>query len=77
MAAGCASDHCCKRDRSGCHHSIDSVVADADSGSDTGTDSGDLMPQTSVIAAALVIAFFVFITVRGELPKYAGVIGIG
>jgi hypothetical protein len=35
------------------------------------------MPHTSIIAGALIIAFFVFITVRGELPKYAAVIGIG
>lgn len=34
------------------------------------------MPQTSIIAAALVIAFIVFITVRGELPSYFQVIGI-
>lgn len=31
------------------------------------------MPQTSVIAAGLVIGFIVFITTRGELPKYLGV----
>jgi hypothetical protein len=34
------------------------------------------MPQTSTIAAALVIGFIVFITVRGELPKYLSVIGL-
>ena len=31
------------------------------------------MNQTSVIAAALIIAFIVFITVRGELPGYLSV----
>lgn len=29
--------------------------------------------QTSIIAASLVLAFFVFITVRGELPAYLAV----
>ena len=29
-----------------------------------------LMSQSSIIAAALVIAFLVFVTVRGELPAY-------
>jgi len=33
--------------------------------------------QTSIIAGALVIGFIVFVTVKGELPKYLGVIGIG
>ena len=32
------------------------------------------MSQTSVIAAATIIAFFVFITVRGELPQYISVL---
>jgi hypothetical protein len=31
------------------------------------------MSQTSIIAAALVVAFVVFVTVRGELPKYLAV----
>jgi hypothetical protein len=35
------------------------------------------MPQTSTIAFALIIGFIVFITVRGELPTYLGVIGLG
>jgi hypothetical protein len=35
------------------------------------------MNQTSIIAGALVIGFIVFITVRGELPQYLGVFGIG
>jgi hypothetical protein len=34
------------------------------------------MPQTSVIFAALLIGFAVFITVRGELPAYMHVIGL-
>jgi hypothetical protein len=33
--------------------------------------------QTSIIAAVLLLAFFVFIVVRGELPSYLGVLGIG
>jgi len=35
------------------------------------------VPQTSTIAFALIIGFIVFITVRGELPTYLGVIGLG
>jgi len=34
------------------------------------------MNQTSVMAAALLIGFIVFITMRGELPKYLAVIGL-
>jgi hypothetical protein len=34
------------------------------------------MPQTSTIVFALVIGFLVFVTVRGELPKYLAVIGL-
>lgn len=34
------------------------------------------MNQTSVIVAALVVAFLVFITVRGELPCYFQALGI-
>lgn len=34
------------------------------------------MNQTSAIAAALIIAFVVFVTVRGELPCYLEVLGI-
>lgn len=33
--------------------------------------------QTSIIAAALVIAWVVFITVRGELQGYMAILGIG
>jgi len=34
------------------------------------------MSQSSAIAAALIIAFIVFITVRGHLPCYFDVLGI-
>lgn len=34
------------------------------------------MNQSSAIAGSLVIAFIVFITVRGELPCYMEVLGI-
>jgi hypothetical protein len=34
------------------------------------------MNQTSTIAAALIIGFIVYITVKGELPKYLAVIGL-
>lgn len=34
------------------------------------------MQQSSVIAAALIIGFIVFVTARGELPKYLQVFGI-
>jgi len=34
------------------------------------------MNQTSIIAAAIVIGFIVFITTRGELPDYLKVLGI-
>lgn len=34
------------------------------------------MNQTSIIAAALIVGFVVFITIRGELPKYLAVLGI-
>jgi hypothetical protein len=34
------------------------------------------MNQTSIIAAALIVGFIVFITTRGELPKYLAVMGI-
>lgn len=34
------------------------------------------MDQASIIAAALIIGFVVFITTRGELPKYLAIIGI-
>lgn len=33
--------------------------------------------HTGSIAAALIIAFIVFIVVRGELPVYMGIVGIG
>lgn len=32
------------------------------------------MSQTSIIAASLIVAYIVFITVRGELPAYLGVL---
>lgn len=35
------------------------------------------MSQSSITAAALVIAFVIFVTVRGELPIYFGAFGIG
>lgn len=34
------------------------------------------MSHSTTVAAAILIAFFVFITIRGELPKYMGVLGI-
>lgn len=34
------------------------------------------MSNTSIIAAALLIGFIVFVTMRGELTKYLQVIGI-
>jgi hypothetical protein len=34
------------------------------------------MSQTGYIAAALIIGFIVFVTVKGELPKYLQVVGI-
>jgi hypothetical protein len=34
------------------------------------------MPQTSTIAAALIIGFIVFITMRGEVPAYLAVLGL-
>lgn len=33
--------------------------------------------HTSSIAAALVIGWFIFITYRGQLPTYLGILGIG
>lgn len=35
------------------------------------------MTQTSKIAGALIIAWIVFITTRGELPAYLWMLGIG
>ena len=35
------------------------------------------MSHSSAIAASLIIAWIVFITVRGELPVYMGILGIG
>jgi hypothetical protein len=32
-----------------------------------------IMSQTSVIAATILLAFVIFITMRGELPKYISV----
>jgi hypothetical protein len=34
------------------------------------------MDQTSIIAAALIIGFIVYITIKGELPKYLAIIGV-
>lgn len=34
------------------------------------------MSQTSVIAGSLIVAYFVFVIVRGELPCYLQVLGI-
>lgn len=34
------------------------------------------MSHSTTVAAAILIAFFVFITIRGELPKYMAVLGI-
>jgi hypothetical protein len=34
------------------------------------------MDQTSIIAAALIVGFIVYITAKGELPAYLGIIGI-
>lgn len=34
------------------------------------------MSQNSIIAVSLLIGFIVFITVRGELPKYLQVLGL-
>lgn len=35
------------------------------------------MPQSSTIAFFLGAGFLIYITMRGELPKYAAVLGIG
>ena len=35
------------------------------------------MSQSSTIAFALLVGFVAFITMKGELPKYAAVIGLG
>ena len=35
------------------------------------------LSQTSIIAAAFVIAFIVFVTTKGELPQYLALLGIG
>jgi hypothetical protein len=32
--------------------------------------------QTSIIAAALIVGFIVYVTTKGELPKYLAVIGL-
>lgn len=34
------------------------------------------MTQTSAIAGSLIVAFIVFITIRGQLPCYLNVLGI-
>ena len=33
------------------------------------------MTQSTVIAAALFFAFFVFVTIRGDLPKWLSIFG--
>lgn len=35
------------------------------------------LSQTSIIAASMIVAFVVFITVRGELPAYLSIFGVG
>ena len=35
------------------------------------------MNQSQTIAAALLVGFFVYVTVKGELPAYMRVIGLG
>jgi len=35
------------------------------------------MSQSSVIAFFLIAGFIIFITMKGELPKYAALLGIG
>lgn len=35
------------------------------------------MGQSSITAGLLVIAYIIFVTVRGELPGYLGVLGLG
>lgn len=35
------------------------------------------MNQNSIIAFSLIVGFIVFITVRGELPAYLAVLGLG
>ena len=35
------------------------------------------LPQTSVIFFALLVGFVVFITIKGQLPGYLAVIGLG
>jgi hypothetical protein len=35
------------------------------------------MPQSSTIAFFMLAGFIVFVTMRGELPLYAAVIGLG
>lgn len=34
------------------------------------------MSQSTILFGALVAAFVIFITVRGELPEYMGVVGL-
>lgn len=35
------------------------------------------MSQSSTIAFFLIVGFLVFVTMRGELPAYAAVLGLG
>jgi hypothetical protein len=35
------------------------------------------MDQSSIIAAGLIIGFIVFITIKGQLSQYLGVLGLG
>jgi hypothetical protein len=34
------------------------------------------MPQSSVIVGALIIGFLVFVTMKGNLKKYLGTLGV-
>ena len=34
------------------------------------------MPMDSITAGAILLGFVIFITMRGELPKYAAIIGL-
>lgn len=38
---------------------------------------GESLNQSSAMFGALVIAFIVYITVRGQIPAYLAVLGIG
>jgi hypothetical protein len=36
-----------------------------------------LLSQSSIIAFFLLAGFLVYVTIKGELPKYAAILGIG